>query len=71
MKNSFFTEQALPLPTGRISRFARRHAYAVSPTSKGAHIRASHYANSVASASASFPASPAANHAASLMLHHT
>jgi len=68
MRMNFFTKQALPLPTGRILRFARCHANALSATSEPAHIRASPHANLVASSSASPTASLAANPVASLML---
>jgi len=68
MRNVSFTKQALPLRYRRILRFARCHANALSAATKRAHIRASHHTNPVASASASFTASLAANPAASLVL---
>jgi len=68
MKINFLTTHALPLPRGRILRFAHCHANAVSIANQPAHIRASRHANKVASSSASPTASLAANPVASLML---
>jgi len=70
MSNNFFTKQALPLPRGRILRFARNQPYAVSATSKCPHIRGSRHTNPAASSNASFITSPATNYAAWLMLRH-
>jgi hypothetical protein len=70
MRKNDFTKQALPLPSGRILRFAHRHAYALSAILKDAHSRASHYAKPAASPTASFTASPDANAGASLMLRY-
>jgi hypothetical protein len=63
-----YAKQALPLVRTRILRFTRGHANAMSAANNWAHIRASHHANQVASAGASFTASLAANSAASLIL---
>jgi len=68
MKKRFKIGHAEPLPTGRILRFARWHADAVSAANKCGHIRASRQTNLGASPSASLTASFDANRVASLML---
>jgi len=70
MRNVCITEQALPLPGGRILRFARCHVYALSVTMDYARIHASYRSNLTASPSASLVASHAANSVAFLMLRH-
>ena len=68
MKKRFKIGHAEPLPTGRILRFARCHANAVSAANKCGHIRALHQTNVAASPTASLTASLDANRVASLML---
>ncbi|HLX68418.1 MAG TPA: hypothetical protein VKV04_02215 [Verrucomicrobiae bacterium] len=67
---NLLTGHALPLPKGRILRFARCHTYTVTGANELAHIRASRYANLPASLSASSTASLAANLAGSLTLRY-
>jgi hypothetical protein len=69
-RRAYKTKQALPLPRGRILRFARCRANALAVANKSTHIRASRHASKGASSSASSTASLVANHAASLMLRY-